>query len=234
MNTIKINGREFHFRDCAGDSGAINQVFSRLDYDIGHMAQAMPLLAWLTRQKRPPLIIDAGAHIGCATVWFKHQFPEARVIAIEPEPENFALLSQNVMGMEGVSTVHGAVASYNGRGYLRDPQRDTWGFRVTDREQIDDAPEVKMHTMRRLLAMEPDAAPFIAKVDIEGGEAELFARNCAWLVDFPLTIIELHDWMLPGQASSRNFLLAVALGNFDVVPHGENLFCFNNELLRAK
>jgi len=234
VSTIKINGRDFHFRDeCLGDKGAISQVFSRQDYDFSHMRQALPLLAYLDRQKRPPLIIDAGAHIGASVVWFKGQFPTARIVAVEPEPENFALLAQNTMGMEGVSTVQGAVASYNGTGYLQDPQRETWGFRVAP-TQAEDEPAVKMHTMRRLMAMEPDATPFIAKVDIEGGEAELFARNSAWLADFPLTIIELHDWLLPGQASSRNFLLAVALGNFDVVLSNENIFCFNNELLRAK
>ena len=236
MSAIKINDRDFHFRDeCLGDKGAIQQVFSRQDYDIGHMHQTPALFGWMARQKKPPLIIDAGAHIGCATIWFKHQFPTARIVAVEPEPENFRLLSQNTMGMEGVSTVHGAVASYNGRGYLRDPGRSSWAFRVDARSTPDDGePKVKMHTMRRLMAMEPDAVPFIAKVDIEGGEAELFSHNCAWLADFPLTILEIHDWLLMGQASSRNFLLAVALGNFDVVQSHENLFCFNNALLGAK
>jgi FkbM family methyltransferase len=235
MSTIKINDRDFHFRDSLGDKGAISQVFSRQDYDIGHMHQTPALFGWIARQKKPPLIIDAGAHIGCATIWFKHQFPTARIVAIEPEPGNFAMLSKNTMGVEGVSTVQGAVASYNGNGYLRDPQRDTWGYRVDARSTPDDGePGVKMHTVKRLMAMEPGAAPFIAKIDIEGGEAELFARNSAWLADFPLTIVELHDWMLPGQASSRNFLLAVALGNFDVVQSHENLFVFNNDLLVAK
>ena len=233
MNTVTINGREFHYRDRIGDKGTIQQVFSRLDYDLGQMPLAPALIGWLARQKKPPLIVDAGSHIGCATVWFKHQFPEAHIIAIEPEPENFALLSQNVKGIEGVSTVQGAVASYNGTAHCSDPGRDTWGYRVSPKE-TDDTTAVKAYTMRRLLAMEPDAAPFIAKIDIEGSEAELFSCNSAWLSDFPLTIIEIHDWMLPGQASSRNFLLAVALGNFDVVPHGENLFCFNNALLGAK
>ena len=231
MSTIKINGRDFHFRqDSGGDKGAINQVFSRLDYNFSYMAQSLPLLAWLGRQKHPPLIIDAGAHIGAATVWFKHQFPEARIVAVEPEPENFALLAQNTMGMEGVSTVQGAVASYNGTGYLQDPKCETWGFRVAP-TQAEDEPAVKMHTMRRLMAMEPDATPFIAKVDIEGGEAELFSANTGWMDSFPLIVWEAHDWLLPGQATSRNVWQAVANRRFDVVLHEENLVMFNCDLL---
>lgn len=43
-----------------------------------------------------PLIIDAGAHIGLATLYFKKMFPSARIIAIEPNPTSFKLLEQNV------------------------------------------------------------------------------------------------------------------------------------------
>lgn len=43
-----------------------------------------------------PLIIDAGAHIGLATLYFKKNFPAARIIAIEPNPTSFKLLEQNV------------------------------------------------------------------------------------------------------------------------------------------
>ncbi len=43
-----------------------------------------------------PLIIDAGAHIGLATLYFKKMFPAARIIAIEPNPISFKLLEQNV------------------------------------------------------------------------------------------------------------------------------------------
>ena len=76
------------------------------------------------------------------------------------------------------------------------------------------------------------AAPFICKIDIEGGEANLFRCNYAWLERFPLVIIELHDWLLPGEGNSRNFLKAALEFDFDFVYRGENLFCFNNALLK--
>ena len=37
----------------------------------------------------------------------------------------------------------------------------------------------------------------LIKIDIEGGESELFEKNIEWIEKFPLIIIELHDWMLP-------------------------------------
>jgi hypothetical protein len=41
---------------------------------------------------------------------------------------------------------------------------------------------------------------------------------------FPLIIVELHDWMLPGAASSWNFLRSIADRGRDVVFIGENVY----------
>src|ERR1700687_1707281 len=41
-------------------------------------------------------IIDAGAHIGAATAYFKQRWPDAQVVAIEPEQGNYDMLFRNV------------------------------------------------------------------------------------------------------------------------------------------
>ena len=41
------------------------------------------------------LIIDAGAYIGDTTVWYLSTFPNATVIALEPNPRSFAMLERN-------------------------------------------------------------------------------------------------------------------------------------------
>lgn len=42
-----------------------------------------------------PRIIDAGAHIGLSTLYFKKLFPTSMITAVEPLPQNVALLEQN-------------------------------------------------------------------------------------------------------------------------------------------
>ena len=48
------------------------------------------------------------------------------------------------------------------------------------------------------------------KIDIEGGEDDLFSGDLDWLERTPLVIIELHDWLFPNEPRSRNFLRAVS------------------------
>lgn len=43
-----------------------------------------------------PLIFDVGANIGLATIYFKELYPQARIIAFEPLPQNVELLEENV------------------------------------------------------------------------------------------------------------------------------------------
>ena len=74
----------------------------------------------------------------------------------------------------------------------------------------------------------PAAQPFIAKIDIEGAEEELFSSNIAWVDRLPIIIIETHDWMLPGRASSMNFLKAICGKNRDFLFHSENIFSIAN------
>jgi len=72
------------------------------------------------------------------------------------------------------------------------------------------------------------SAPFIAKIDIEGGEADLFTPPTDWVDQFPLMIVELHDWLMPGQGTSRTFLQCVAGRDRDFVHIGENVFSIRN------
>ena len=42
------------------------------------------------------LVIDCGANIGCSSAYFLSRYPECRVIAVEPDPGNFAVLRHNL------------------------------------------------------------------------------------------------------------------------------------------
>ncbi|MBV9510744.1 MAG: FkbM family methyltransferase [Caulobacteraceae bacterium] len=223
---------DFHCRpDSHGDRSVVRQVLEDLGYDFSKMAQSGDVqrrYEQIVAQGKTPLIIDAGANIGATARYYAFKYPEARIVAIEPERENFGLLTLNCEGLN--AELHQkAAASAPGQLFLADPGMSDYGFRTAEAGDY----AVDCITLNQILADHPADrfAPFICKIDIEGGEENLFSAHCEWLAQFPFVVIEPHDWLLPGQANSRNMLKALAERNFDVLFQGENLCCFNNDAL---
>jgi FkbM family methyltransferase len=225
--------RSFYYRASnSSDRSVIQQIFRNRDYDLSPFRQTH----WLRRFTSVPghlnkklLVIDAGANIGASAVFFAQIDRRIHVCAIEPERSNFELLSRNCMGLS-ISAIQSALSCEEEQLWLSDPGLSHWGYRV--------GPETGTEAVNALgvfdiLARFPadDYLPAVCKIDIEGGEERLFSRNDTWVDLFPLIIIELHDWMLPGKANSGNFLRSIGRRNFDVINYRENLFCFNNELI---
>jgi FkbM family methyltransferase len=69
---------------------------------------------------RAPRVIDAGANIGMAVVFFKALYPDAVVTAYEPDPRTFATLERVVAdnAITGVELVNAAVGEAQGTATL--------------------------------------------------------------------------------------------------------------------
>lgn len=44
----------------------------------------------------PKFVLDCGANIGLFAIHIKNEFPEAKIICVEPDPENFDALRKNL------------------------------------------------------------------------------------------------------------------------------------------
>jgi FkbM family methyltransferase len=238
--TIKIKiknfSRPFRFRnDSVGDIGVIKQIFQNEDYNIFHFAQGKKLIEYHNEKSKnlPSLIIDAGANIGASSVYFSSIYENSFIFAIEPEINNFNLLSFNTLGLN-VFNFNGAIDNKDGELFLEDPGLSDWGFRAQSTYKA-------RNNLTKIKSISPNAIlmhpltkktnPLILKIDIEGGEDSLFKGDVNWINKFPLIIIELHDWMLPFAGSSQNFIKAISKHDFDFVYRGENIFLFNRKIL---
>ena len=177
-----------HYRPGTADEGVLTDIFDRRGYSL----HDIPLMPWPER----PLIVDAGAHIGCASRWFAKEAPEALVIAMEPEVGNFALLQRNTEGMESIHKNNVAIGSTEGWCRVVDPGLGNWGYRTAPGRDVRVVP-LNMIVLRAI-----DFEPFIVKIDIEGGEADVFSRNTEWVDTTPVIMVELHDWMMAGSGNS--------------------------------
>src|SRR6266478_1954985 len=63
-----------------------------------------------------PFIIDCGANIGMSVLYLKRRYPHAQLNALEPNPQTFQVLEQNINQnhLQGVQLVNAAAAASNG------------------------------------------------------------------------------------------------------------------------
>jgi FkbM family methyltransferase len=229
-----VNGEEIEFyfrRDSIGDRGVLKQIFMDEDYRVSHWGQGKLLIDYYQKRQangETALIIDAGANIGSSAVYFAKNYPSSLVLAVEPEKSNVALLNVNVDKLN-VKVFQAAIGCENGEMFLQDPGLSDVGFRVVEKGNL----AVKVMSPAELISSVKNQStfPFIFKIDIEGGESDLFKKDFEWVDSFPMIVIELHDWMLPFQGSSRTFFKAISSYDFDIVYRGENIFCFNKRIL---
>lgn len=136
-----------------------------------------------------PLIIDLGAHIGLATLYFKHLYPAAKVVAVEPLPANLKFLHQNIANnhLDNVTVIPKAITTQDGEvEFFFDASGQEWwstaGFTKGSwtKTQTSESVMVEATTLKDILA--PHFEVDILKVDIEGAEFTAFATTPATML----------------------------------------------------
>jgi FkbM family methyltransferase len=133
-------------------------------------------------------IVDLGANAGLSVRVWRQRFPDAKVIAVEPDAGNFAICKKNA-GDDHVQLVQACVAAKRGKVYL-DRSAEECAFMMTDApvgEPVDALPLVEI-----LDQCHAEQAIDILKVDIEGAEREVFANCAGWIGRVRSIMIELH------------------------------------------
>jgi FkbM family methyltransferase len=219
--------RQLYFRKQSSDEQVIREVFTGLQYDFGHLPRFAELSSFVRRRQTSglrPLIIDAGANIGASSIYLLANQPKAVVVAIEPHLGNFQLLTMNVQGLD-VEAINAALSSTSGSARVVNPGLGHWGYRT---EAIDGGQQIA-GTIPRVTVNDiyerhaKGFFPFLVKIDIEGGERDLFSANTEWVDHTPLIIIDLHDWLMPKRGTTTPFLKCVSMLDRDFVYNGANM-----------
>jgi FkbM family methyltransferase len=222
--------QNIRLRTISSDIATYHDIFVRQEYDFLRFPQAKQFLEAkpVERPAQAVTIIDCGANVGCSVIWFASKFPAAEILAIEPDPTNFALLNRNVADLRNIRTLHAALWSSETQVTISNPDAKPWAFRTDEvsGKIENDKPAIGTVTMDSLLANIDSSAAVIVKIDIEGAECEVFSKNISWLRLVDLLIIELHDNLFPWMGNGRTFFSAVASMPMDYVWRSENLFCF--------
>jgi FkbM family methyltransferase len=153
-------GYKVHFYDYTDFRYLFAEVFGNEEY-------------FFTTSNKTPFIIDCGANIGMATLYFKMLYPNAEVLAFEPSPLCFQVLQKNVMAnrLSNVTAVNKALANYKGKAELFDFSRGkgilcaTMLFEKTEQKKPYLVP-IECDLLSSYITKPVD----LLKIDIEGGE----------------------------------------------------------------
>jgi FkbM family methyltransferase len=170
---------------------------------------------------QPKIILDCGANVGYATVFFKNKFPASKIICVEPDFSNFDILCENTKKFEDVILYKAGLWNKLSNLIIENPTGDKYGFIVKEVDtELDNT--IKAITIDEIMKEQQIDFIDILKIDIEGSEKEVFSSNYEyWLSKTRMIIIELHDNIK--NACSKTFFEALVKYNFSMAFKGENI-----------
>ncbi len=198
------------------DLSVVRQVFCHEEYSCVLGIQS------------PRLIVDCGANIGCTSFYLLHHFPDAKVVAVEPDGGNYEVCKRNLAPFgdqvtllrKGVWPQAAALRVVEGTGGKVEWAKGEWAMEVRpclSGEQ----PDVEGVTIPDILEQTQQDQIDLLKVDIEGAERYLFAEGTdAWLGLTRNIVIELH-----GEECTRVFFDALRGYRYSQQHRGELLLC---------
>jgi FkbM family methyltransferase len=185
--------------------GVIHPVHLRLrTTDVSLFEEIIVNSEYFFEPLRPPrIIVDAGANIGLTSVYFANKFPDARIIAIEPEEENFKMLKKNADHYSNIFPVQGALWREEVVLNISNPGTGSWGYQTCEQRECDGVEgNVPGLTVDKLMEQYDCDYIDILKIDIEGSEKEVFETSVSWIDRVGAIIIELHDHFKVGCSRS--------------------------------
>jgi FkbM family methyltransferase len=193
---VRWRGEPIVLRPRESDPVVASAVLGWSEYGLGERAEsALAGLAARWREKGgTPVIIDGGANVGYAALYFARTFPEAVIIAIEPNAETFRLLQENCAGHPQIQPVFGALWSHDRGVSLHSDPDLSWADSV---REGGDTPSLRLQDLMRSV---PGGMPLIIKLDIEGAESEVCRASPELLRRTACLLVEPHDYLKPGSA----------------------------------
>ncbi|MEO0516605.1 MAG: FkbM family methyltransferase [Cyanobacteria bacterium P01_A01_bin.116] len=212
IRKVHVGGTDVYVRTCTPDLDVAISSLIEKEYD--HI-----------RSTSPKVIIDAGANIGTSAIFFAEKYPDAKIIAIEPEDSNFELLLKNTSRYENVVAIKAAVWGAVDKRNIQNRFTGHWGYTVSDTNNETEAlgQEIDCITISSIMEKYGFESIDLLKMDIEGGEKNVLESATDWVDLVKVMTVELHDRICMG--CSRAFYLSTQ--NFQTFEkHGEKVTAY--------
>lgn len=146
-------------------------------------------------RSNPRAIFDVGAYVGYTTCDFLYHYPDAHVVAFEPDSENYKIAEINLSSnlSSWVSLLPYAVSSQNTSGRLE-------GTGFNNKKFVPDSTSSSIMS-KSLDFLYGFAWVDILKLDVEGAEKEILKRGGErWPRQTGTIVVEVHNDYYPDEA----------------------------------
>lgn len=126
-----------------------------------------------------PFIIDGGANIGIATIFFKDLYPQAKIICFEADPNIFVTLKKNVVAnkLTDVTLINAALANKKGMidfyGQVNGADLDARGNSIIEVWGMQRTVSGKISVPAEQLSDYINEPVDLLKLDVEGAEQQI-------------------------------------------------------------
>jgi FkbM family methyltransferase len=176
-------------------------------------------------------IVDVGANVGAASIFFAFHYPQARIFACEPASAPFSLLRQNVAVFPNVLPFPVGLYSCDTTIPLYPGRNDSVESSIAPSNRTASEPEqVQLRCAEDFMAAQGVNAIDILKIDTEGCEVHILRSLKRFLPIIKLIYLEYHS---DRDRRLIDLLLAEThclwRGHADLIYRGE--FCYLNKKL---
>ena len=204
MTRESIFGYQVHFFDY--------DVFATLFEEL-YVAEVY----YFSASSAEPLIVDCGSNIGLAVLYFKRLYPQCRIIAFEPDPATFEMLSQNVKANNLADVTLVKKALYDSVGsvpFYVSPDRPGMLVQSTRKENLASSQMTSVET--EMLSTYLTEPVDLLKMDIEGAEDHVLKdlNETGKLALVREIVLEYHHHLTPREDKLGVFLNTLEQTNF--------------------
>jgi FkbM family methyltransferase len=175
----------YHVRHGTRDVGIFSEIFIAGEYE-----PPSAVLAVLGSAGDAVRVLDLGANVGLFAAFCRWRWPNASIVALEPDPDNFAVLRQTAAANAGIACVHGCAGPHAGS------VRFVAGHFAESYVAVDDA-DPSAIDVPCLDAFELAASVDLVKIDIEGSEWDLLRDPRLRTLSAASIVMEWHDKRCP-------------------------------------
>ena len=208
----------FAYRPDTIDENVIQNVFQNEEY-------LLPI-----EDFQPKLILDCGGNIGCSALYFSSIYPDAQIYTVEPEKNNFKLLTFNTCMYDNIHAINSELWDKETFVKVQEDNSKDAGLIMVETTEDDDA-AINTTTISKILKDSGLEEIDILKVDIAGAEKEVFSAPDVdeWLSKVNIIIIKLNDGVK--RDCSYEFFKAVSKYHWYFTQRGENVILLSEKIL---